>query len=1017
MRSRARRTNPAVAAEPRGIGTARARDPLAREVKLLGALLGQVLVEQEGPDLLALVEEIRRRAIAARRNDDPQARQALVDQLANLDEGRAEAVIRAFAHYFQLVNLAEEHHRVRTLRRRNRLARGRPIDGSVAEAVARLVADGLSAEEIVRLVGRLEIVPVLTAHPTEARRRTHLSALRRCARLLADLDDPRLTPLEDREIRRRLREEITILWRTADLRASRPSPLDEVRSALVFFDETLFSVVPRLYRALDAALDELGRTGLGPVGLHFAPSGGTGARDQAGPQSAVEGLGRGGGAETAVLAPAASDSGATGTRPPLVPAFLRLGSWIGGDRDGNPAVTAEVTLETMRIHADHLLRGYENVARRLLQTVSVHVPREAWDPRLARRLAADREALPETMRELAGRFPEEPYRQRFGAIAERLRRTRAYLTATPAPLTGRYDGPQALREELAEIANALAAQGLGRIAWGAVQDFRWQVETFGFHLASLEVRQHAAVHAAALQRIEAGKDLRALEEPLPEAPGVSAAEVVATLRAVAAIQERFGIDACRRYIVSFTRRPEDVMAVLRLAEWAGSPAIPAAATAGLPPARPHLDVVPLLESADALQQAGALLDALLDDPRYFQHLAECGRRQEVMLGYSDSNKESGYLAANWLLYRAQRALVDVARRRGVELTLFHGRGGAVGRGGGPARRAILAQAPGSIDGRFKLTEQGEVIAARYGNPAIALRELEQMTAAVLVASTEAHQARMAGAESEGEAVMEALAETAGAVYRRLVWEDPGFPLFFRRATPILEIGALQIGSRPAARGAPAPFTGDPGAARSWQERLRAIPWVFAWSQSRMGIPGWFGLGSALEAYVEARGEAGRAELAGLYRRWPLFASLLDNAELALARADLGIGRLYAELAGPEGEGIWQQIADEFRRTEYWLLQVTGRRSLLEGQPVLQRAVALRNPYVDPLSLAQVVLLRRRAGGFDGGAGPERTARLAETGAGRGTGGGAETGGSPDGRRLRLVALTISGVAAGLAGTG
>jgi phosphoenolpyruvate carboxylase len=928
------RPNPAVRGEPRGIGTAGARDPLAREVRLLGALLGQVIVEQEGPDLLDLVERVRRRAIALRRADDPVERGRLSADLDDLDLPRAEALIRSFGLYFQLVNVAEERHRVRTLRRRERAARGGILDDSVAEAVLQIRAPGRGSEEIIGLVRRLAISPVLTAHPTEARRRTLLVALRRCHRLVERLDDPRLTPDEDRDVRRRLREEITLLWRTADLRTAVPTPLDEARTAMTYFDETLFTVVPRLYRALDEALDP-----------------------------------------------------GTGTRPPLVPAFLHWGSWIGGDRDGNPAVTAEMMSQVLRIHADHVIRGYEAVTTRLMQTVAVTVPAGRIAAPLTRRLAADEDALPETMRQLRSRFPEEPYRQRFGAIAERLRRTRAALTGTAAPLSGRYPEPAGLLAELDEIARALAADGLARAAWGEIQDLRWQVETFGFHLAALEVRQHSEVHDLALAALRRGD----LTGELADAPGVTAGEVLATLRAIADSQHRFGSAAAGRYVISFTRSAHDVLAVLELARLAGDAWPSAAETSGHPPASPTLDIVPLFESADALEGCGAIIDALLADPTYRAHLAGRGGRQEVMLGYSDSNKESGFLAANRLLYRAQEALVAAARTHGLELTLFHGRGGAIGRGGGPTNRAILAQAPGSIDGRLKLTEQGEVIAANYANPAIARRQLEQLTAAVLIASTPEHDELAAASGEAGAAAIDELAQTSRSAYRALVWEEATFPAFFRDTTPIAELSALRLGSRPAARGrrGSAASSAEPPPSI---ESLRAIPWGFAWSQSRLNLPGWYGLGVALEAYQRDHGAAGRDELVALYRSWPFFASILDNAEMTLAKADIGVARLYAGLAsGADAVRLWARIEAEHERTVRLLLQITGRSRLLDGLPVLQRSIELRNPYVDSLSELQVRLLARlRKLPPDDPGGPELR---------------------------RLVQLTVNGIAAGLRNTG
>ena len=953
--------NPAIRAEPATIGTSGARDPLAREVKLLGALLGQVIVEQGGAPLLDLVERTRRRTIALRRQDDPIERARLAEEFDSLDLPRTEALIRAFALYFQLVNLAEERQRVRTLRRRQRSAPQGVLDESIAEAIRGLSRSGRSSAEIAMVLARLRIQPVFTAHPTEARRRTMLVALRRSYRLLERFDDPRITPDEDRELRRHLREEITLLWRTADLRSVAPSPLDEVRTAMTFFDETLFTLVPQLYRSIDGNVDRVRES----EDRRRRPAGA--AQDSP-----------------------ASDTGRTGTRPPFPAAILDWSSWIGGDRDGNPNVTAEVTHQTLRIHADHILHGLEAVATRLSNTIAVTATRDRLPADVRRRLAADAEQLPEITRQLWERFPDEPYRQRLGAVAERLRRTRAWLTGSPAARSGRYERPEELVVELDELQTALAADGLDRLAWGEVQDFRWQVETFGFHLASLEVRQHSAVHRAALDALASGDVDREL------VPGVTAGEVLATFRGIAAAQARFGERAVRRLVISFTLGVDDVRNVLDLAERAAAPDLPAAVTGGFGPGRPVLDVVPLFESADALLSSGRILESLFADDRYRRHLSERGHHQEVMLGYSDSNKESGFLAANWLLYQAQERLTEVARRHGVRLTLFHGRGGAIGRGGGPTNRAILAQAPGSIDGRLKFTEQGEVVAAHYANPEIARRHLEQVIHAVISASTPEHEQAVATAAARGRDVMDELATRAETAYRALVWEEPAFADFFREVTPITELSQLRLGSRPAARGkAAAGRRGGDARARPAPPSiadLRAIPWVFAWSQSRANLPGWYGLGSALEGYVEAHGDGAADDLAGLYRSWPFFASVVDNAEMILAKADRGVARMYAALStGTEGPRLWGRIDDEFDRSVRILLRVTGRQHLLDGMPVLQRSIALRNPYVDSLSELQVRLLARLRRLPDDD--PERIVLL------------------------RLVQLAVNGVAAGLQNTG
>jgi phosphoenolpyruvate carboxylase len=452
--------------------------------------------------------------------------------------------------------------------------------------------------------------------------------------------------------------------------------------------------------------------------------------------------------------------------------------------------------------------------------------------------------------------------------------------------------------------------------------------------------------------------------------------------------------------VSFTASAGNIRDVLELAARSGDPALPSAATAGFPPASPALDVVPLFESADALTSCAEILETLFADPTYRAHLATRGSRQEVMLGYSDSNKESGFLAANWMLHRAQAAIVEVARRQGIDLTIFHGRGGAIGRGGGPTNRAIRALAPGSLGGRLKVTEQGEVIAAHYADPAIARRELEQMVNGVLMASVSENDTRIIEVATAGAPVMDELAERARVAYRALVWDEPEFAAFFQDATPIAELSALRLGSRPAARGRVGRQGGDgdgdmtPRSAEGPPRLadLRAIPWVFAWSQARLELPGWYGLGAALDGYRVAHGERALDELGPLYRQWPFFASVLDNAESILARVDLAVAHRYAQLArGAEAARFWATIEDEYRRSVALLLRIAGRERLLDATPALQRSLELRNPYVDSLSDLQVRLLARsRALEPDD---PER------------------------GRLLRLVQLTVNGVAAGLRNTG
>ena len=911
---------------------------MRRDVRLLGDILGQVISESGGQDLLDDVERLRHAVIAARRGgsspeaavDDDAARQA-DDDIAALVAGwpleRADAVARAFTVYFHLANLAEEHYRIRTLRERD--TGGEPMRESLAAAVP-VLRDGLDPDAFDQLLADLRVHPVLTAHPTEARRRAVTEALRRIGVLLDDLASGRLGTTGRAEAERRLREEVDLLWRTAALRIEAMQPLDEVRTGTTAFDETLFRVVPELYRALDRAL-----------------------------QGDLAGQG-----------------------PPLAPAFLRYGSWIGADRDGNPHVTAEVTLQAAEIQADHALRALETAATRIGRALTVHAPGLPADSELGAALAAAHRSYPQLTAELAARSPQEPYREFLLLAAERLRATRlAGRLAAPGDVA--YHTAAGFTADLLLLQRALAAAGARRQAYGELQRLIWQAETFGFHLAGLEVRQHSSVHAQALAELQpstagAGGEISARTR-----------EVLDTLRAIAAIQQRFGPEACRRYVVSFTRSAADIAAVYELARLA----VPADS------APPALDVIPLFESDADLANSTAILDGMLELEPVARRLAGNARHLEAMLGYSDSAKELGPVSATLRLFDTQQRLARWAADHDIALTLFHGRGGALGRGGGPAGRAVLAQAPGSVDGRFKVTEQGEVIFARYGHPDIAQRHLEQVTSAVLLASA-AHRAgagRGPGRDSAdlGAGPADGAADTvpaefrvvarqvdgaALAAYQALTGAD-GFAEWFAQVSPLDELGGMRMGSRPARRG----VAGPAGLAD-----LRAIPWVFAWSQTRVNLPGWYGLGSGLAAAIGGD-EAGLAAVQAAYRGWPLLAALLDNAEMSLAKTNRRIAARYLALGGRPD--LTDLVLTEYDLTRRLVLAVSGHDRLLGGRQVLSRAVALRDPYVDALSHLQ---LRALAALRDGGG------ALSED----------------DRERLeRLLLLTVNGVAAGLQNTG
>jgi phosphoenolpyruvate carboxylase len=896
---------------------------MRRDVRLLGDLLGEVLRESGGPELLDDTERLRHAVIAARRSADDALHQ-ISDMIAGWPLERAEAVAHAFTVYFHLANLAEEHQRIRTLRERD--TGERPVRESLAESVAAIRAQ-YGAARVATLLADLRVHPVLTAHPTEARRRAVTEALRRIGALLSSLEDDRLGASDRAEVRRRLREEIDLLWRTSALRAVAMQPLDEVRAAMTAFDETLFRVVPDLYRSLDRALS-------GP---------------------------------------------ASGRVASAAPPFLAFGSWIGADRDGNPFVTAEVTKQTARIQAEHVLRALENATERIGRALTVHAGPPPVGPDMARAIEAARGAHPELIDEIMSRSPEEPFRAYLLYAARRLRATRAGVAGGPgaaerAGVVGgpgaadrpgaadqpgtaglAYHGPAEFIADLRLVQRELAAAGAVRQAYGELQHLIWQAETFGFHLAGLEVRQHSAVHAQAVRELAGGG-------PVSE----RTREVAATFQAIAWLQDRFGTEACRRYVVSFTRSAADIAAVYELARLSVPDGCP-----------PQLDVVPLFESGADLENSTRVLDDMLLLEPVAARLAATGRQLEVMLGYSDSAKELGPVSATLRLFAAQQRLTRWAEANDVRLTMFHGRGGALGRGGGPAGRAVLAQPPGSVGGRFKVTEQGEVIFARYGHPVIAQRHLEQVASAVLLTSATPHpKADEPAAEERFRQVADRLDTGALSAYRALV-EAGGFAEWFARISPLEEIGALRIGSRPARRGV---------AAGGGLDDLRAIPWVFAWAQTRVNLPGWFGLGSGLAAAGGGGGEGGLPALQDAYRNWPLLAVLLDNAEMSLAKTDRRIAARYLALGNRED--LTAMVLEEYDLTRRLVLQVTGHDRLLADRRVLSRAVALRDPYVDALSLLQLRALTALRSGAD-----ERE------------------------RLERLLLLTAGGIAAGLQNTG
>jgi phosphoenolpyruvate carboxylase len=860
-------------------------DQLRADVRLLTTLLGQVLSESGSSGLFEDVEALRQATIAAHQDASPAAFARAIEIAESFTVERADEVARAFTVYFHLVNLAEEFQRVRFVREGG--AEIGESGDTIPRAFAQL-AEELGEDAARARLENLRFHPVFTAHPTEARRRAVASSIRRLAALLEERTVSGADPAAGRRIHRRLLEEIDTLWRTAPLRSTQPAPEDEVRSLMTIFDETLYTTLPRMYRYVDDALqpDDAGR------------------------------------------------------RPPLVRPFVRLGTWVGGDRDGNPFVTPSVTIKAAAIAAEHVLLGLEHTATLIARSITLDSDATPPSPELTalwHSLSLADEAGAAVAKLSA---PNEPHKQAMALIMRRIVATRR----RDADLA--YANPDLLLADLRVVQESLRAAGALRQAYGTLQTLMWQVETFGFHLADLEVRQHSAVHAKALAECEGGG---------PRSP--KTVEVLEVFHAVAQTQRKYGRRAAGRYIVSFTQSADDLAAVYKLAKHSGAGAV--------------LDVIPLFETFADLRAARGILAEAVKHPEFAARLEETGGRLEVMLGYSDSSKDVGPLAANLALYDAQVEITEWANECGYELTLFHGRGGALGRGGGPTNTAILAQPPRSVDGRFKLTEQGEVVFARYGDPTIAMRHIDQVAAATLRAAAPSIERRNVEAAGKYADVAARLTTASRARFDSLVKAD-GFAPWFATVTPMDEIGRLQLGSRPARRGLSVESLED----------LRAIPWVFAWSQARINLAGWFGLGSALEAVGDVD------LLSRAYEEWPLFRTVVDNVGMSLAKADSRIARLYLELG--DRPDLTELVLEEMELTRSWLIRIVGGEELLDNRPELHTAVHLRSPYVDVLSLLQLRALRVLRSDSPDGAGSDWE---------------------------HLLLLSVSGVSAGLQNTG
>ncbi len=912
-----------------------ARDRLSATIHYLGDLLGDVIRSQAGEELFALEEQVRRLAKDIHATGSEQKIAELRDLISGLSTQEARDLIKSFSTYFALVNLTEQLQRLWVLRERS-IARPRDQRSeSIAAAVAELGRRGVAPEALQGWLDSALILPVFTAHPTEAKRRTTLEKLRRIADEVQRLYQRDLLPEERGHATEQIIEDIVGLWQSDDIRIVRPSVIDEVKNGLYYFEATLMDVVPQLYRELERAL-----------------------------------------------------SSTYPNRQWRVPALLRFGVWMGGDRDGNPYVTPDVTVETVRLlrvaALRHHIRSVEEISQRLSQSIrQIGVSAE-----LLASLERDARDFPALAALLQRRNPHEPYRQKCTYIRERLLGALEYASGqTPDWLdehtarhlpAGAYRAGADLLEDLRLMDASLQAYGGPPARSAALVGWMRHVEVFGLHMATLDIRQHSERHESALAEVLARAgvcdDYCALDErrrielltselgcarpliPTRLRYSPETVETVETFRTIAAILEQLSPESIETYIISMTRGASDLLTVLLFAREAGlyNP------EAGVS----RLNIVPLFETGADLAAADGIMEECLRLPAYREHLRLRGDTQEVMIGYSDSNKDGGFLAANWALYQAQVALRELSGQHGVELRLFHGRGGSIGRGGGPANQAILASPPGTLGHQIKITEQGEVISDRYGTSAIAHRHLEQVINAVL----------LAGFPTQGDAAeawvhtLEQLAAVARRHYRALVYDNPEFLPYFRHATPIAEISRLKIGSRPASR-----------KNSDRIEDLRAIPWVFSWMQSRHTLPGWYGLGYALETFVSSpefsvpgpegqqvgedqhRLQSAKLKvLQEMYARWPFFKTMIDNAQMILGKADLGVAERYAELVPDQaaGQRVFGQIRAEYERSARMVCQVAQIKSLLDNTPILQNSILRRNPYVDPLSYIQVELLRR-----------------------------------------------------------
>jgi phosphoenolpyruvate carboxylase len=913
---------------------------LRRDVRMLGNILGEVLVHQGGTELLDTVERIREMSKALRAEFIPELYEEFKQTINALDKDKRHRVIRAFAIYFQLVNIAEQTHRIRRKRDYERSAGTAIQPGSIESVIVKLKERNKSAEEIAEVLHNISLELVMTAHPTEATRRAVLDIHKRIADHVMQLDNPMLTHRERGLLLEGLRNEVLTLWQTDELRERKPTVIDEVRNGLYYFDETLFDVLPDVYTELERCLE-----------IYY-------------PDYSWH-----------------------------VPTFLRFGSWIGGDRDGNPSVTASITWQTLRMHRELALEKYQSILRKLMRLLSFSSNVVQVSPELMESIREER-ASGELRTVTPWRNENEPYRIKLTYMLEKIRNVGNANDETAL----RYANAGEFIRDLRIIDRSLRYHYADYVADTEIRKAIRQAELFGFHLATLDVRQHSKEHENAMAEILSAMHIvddyaslaedekiellnQLLTDPRPlTSPYMhyseATEECLEVFRTIYRAQQEFGTNCITSYLISMTQGASDLLEVMVFAK-----------EVGLVRKRPDgslqctLQAVPLFETIDDLHEAPLIMERLFELPAYLQCVQSMNHQQEIMLGYSDSNKDGGVIPANWELRNALKKITKTGNRYEVKLKFFHGRGGALGRGGMPLNRSILVQPPDTIGGGIKITEQGEVLSSRYSMQGIAYRSLEQAVSALITSAVLAKYRPVDPEESRWEEILESISQTALVHYQDLVFRDPDFLTFFKESTPLSEIGELNIGSRPAKRKNSDRF-----------EDLRAIPWVFAWTQSRYLLPAWYAAGTALHRYCGDDAER-LAELRAMYDQFLFFRSLIDNLQMAIAKADLLIAREYAGMIKDETirTRIFSAIEREYHLTLEMILKITGQREILDNTPVIQESVRLRNPYVDPLSYLQVKLLSElRAIRDQGGDDPQL---------------------------LREVLLTINGIAAGLRNTG